>query len=47
MKLAIRSEFNRWMEAESGTWRAWTVHLSLLVVPIAIGLVLRACNHSA
>jgi hypothetical protein len=44
---SVRAEFRRWWEAESGTWRAWTMHALLLVVPICIGLLLRFLDHSA
>lgn len=44
---AVRAEFSRWLEAECGTWRAWVMRMSLLGVPVTIGLILRACDHSA
>ena len=43
----VRAEFGRWWETENGTWRAWTMHVSLVLVPVAIGLVIRACDYSA
>ena len=43
---SVRAEFWRWMEAESGTWRAWTMLGVYFLGPLVIGLVIRACRHS-